>query len=48
MLCTQSEVQSHLLNIQSNFKGNLLENVEVFKQDVGSYSDDYETVSSSC
>jgi len=46
MLCViQSEVQSHLINIQSEFKGTLLENVEVFKQDVDMFSGDYSTVS---
>ena len=41
----QSSVQTELVKIQPNFKGGLLDSVEVFKDDSNGYTDEYETVS---
>ena len=41
----QGEVQTHLVEIQPNFKGDLLSNVEQFIVDVQVFSRDYEEVS---
>lgn len=42
---SQTEVQNHLLGIQSEFQGKLLSNVETFHQDTSSFYTDYDTVS---
>ncbi len=39
-----STVQSHLVSIQPEFKTNLLESVEVFKEDLGSFLTSYNQV----
>ena len=44
-LLMQSSVQTELVKIQPNFKGGLLDSVEVFKDDSNGYTDEYETVS---
>lgn len=40
-----SLIQSHLVAIQQDFKKDLLESVQVFKQDLGSFTDHYNQVS---
>lgn len=37
------EVQDHLLNVQPNFKNDLLDKVTIFKKDSAHYVDDYNT-----
>ncbi|ESP02436.1 hypothetical protein LOTGIDRAFT_146862, partial [Lottia gigantea] len=37
-----STVQSHLLEIQPNFRGNLIENVKIFIEDCDNFYDDYD------
>ena len=40
----QSSSQSHLVSIQSQFKTNLLESVEVYKHDLSAFSSSYSEV----
>lgn len=40
----QSQIQSQLISIQPQFKANLLESVEVFKQDLTSFTTSYSEV----
>ena len=40
----QTESQGHLIQIQPDFKGDLIEKVQVFIVDVSSFSSDYHTV----
>ena len=40
----QAQVQGHLIKIQSGFKDDLLNKVEVFKQDTSEFYKDYATV----
>jgi dynein heavy chain len=42
LLALGAEVQDQLLKIQPKFKANLLENVSVFHEDVGSFTKDYD------
>ena len=47
LILFQSAKQNELVAIQPNFKGGLLDSVELFKVDEHAYTDDYETVSTS-
>ena len=40
----QTESQGHLIQIQPNFKGDLIDKVQVFIVDVSSFSSDYHLV----
>ena len=40
----QTESQGHLIQIQPDFKGDLIDKVQVFIVDVSSFSSDYHTV----
>ena len=40
----QSAVQTELVQIQPNFKGSLLDAVEIFKEDSNLFTNEYETV----